>query len=53
MQLYFLKNASYTDTVIKFVEKHGFTALAITVDTQAFGKRRRDYKNNFAPKVTL
>lgn len=53
MQLYFLKNSSYTDTVIKFVEEHGFTALAITVDTQSFGKRRRDDRNKFSPNVTL
>ncbi len=53
MQLYFLKNASYTDKVIKFVEEHGFDALAITVDTQAFGKRRRDDRNKFAPNVAL
>jgi isopentenyl diphosphate isomerase/L-lactate dehydrogenase-like FMN-dependent dehydrogenase len=42
MQLYFLKNSEYTDKVIKFVENHGFSAFAITVDTQTFGKRRRD-----------
>lgn len=53
MQLYFLKNAEFTDKVIKFVEDHGFSALAITVDTQSFGKRRRDDRNKFAPDVNL
>jgi isopentenyl diphosphate isomerase/L-lactate dehydrogenase-like FMN-dependent dehydrogenase len=33
--------------------KNGFDALALTVDTQTFGKRRADKKNNFAPSVTL
>jgi hypothetical protein len=27
--------------------------LAITVDTQSFGKRRRDDRNKFAPDVNL
>jgi len=53
MQFYFLKNAEYTLQIIKNVEKNGFKALAITVDTQIFGKRRRDARNNFSPKVTL
>ena len=53
MQLYFLKNAEYTDRVIKFVEDHGFDAFAITVDTQIFGKRRKDSQNNFSPKIDL
>ncbi len=42
MQLYFMKNADYTLDFIRLVEKSGFHAIAITVDTQMFGKRRRD-----------
>lgn len=53
MQLYFLKNASFTQQVIKNAQEKGFKALAITVDTQIFGKRRRDARNNFSPQVTL
>ena len=53
LQLYFMKNAEYTLSIIRMAENLGFKALAITVDTQAFGKRRRDEKNVFSPKVTL
>jgi isopentenyl diphosphate isomerase/L-lactate dehydrogenase-like FMN-dependent dehydrogenase len=35
------------------VAENGFNALALTVDTQTFGKRRIDKKNNFTPQVTL
>jgi len=42
LQLYFMKNATYTNSIIRLAEDLGFKALAITVDTQAFGKRRTD-----------
>jgi isopentenyl diphosphate isomerase/L-lactate dehydrogenase-like FMN-dependent dehydrogenase len=35
------------------VAKNGFNALALTVDTQVFGKRRINLINNFNPQVTL
>jgi hypothetical protein len=35
------------------VAANGFNALALTVDTQTFGKRRIDKINNFRPEVTL
>ena len=53
LQLYFMKNAQYTLKIVRLAEKLGFKAFAITVDTQAFGKRRRDDRNVFSPKVTL
>ena len=53
MQLYFMKNADYTLDFIRLVEKSGFHAIAITVDTQMFGKRRRDERVQFQPKVML
>lgn len=31
--------------------KNGFNGLALTVDTQTFGKRRVDKRNKFAPDV--
>lgn len=31
------------------VAKNNFHALALTVDTQTFGKRRIDKKNSFQP----
>jgi (S)-2-hydroxy-acid oxidase len=49
LQLYFMKNASYTISIIRLAEKLGFKALAITVDTQTFGKRRLDERNVFQP----
>jgi (S)-2-hydroxy-acid oxidase len=53
LQLYFLNNAEYTLDVIRLAERLGFHAFAITVDTQIFGKRRRDERAVFQPKVTL
>lgn len=53
LQLYFMKNADYTLDIIRLAEKAGFKALAITVDTQTFGKRRLDEKNVFNPKLNL
>ena len=53
LQTYFMKNAEYTIDVIRTAERLGFKGLAITVDTQAFGKRRRDERNVFSPQVTL
>lgn len=35
------------------VAKNGFHALALTVDTQTFGKRRIDKINKFSPQVSL
>jgi isopentenyl diphosphate isomerase/L-lactate dehydrogenase-like FMN-dependent dehydrogenase len=53
LQLYFLKNAEYTLKVIRLAETLGFHAFAITVDTQIFGKRRKDERTVFQPKVAL
>lgn len=35
------------------VSENGFHALALTVDTQTFGKRRADKINKFTPNVSL
>lgn len=35
------------------IASNGFHAVALTVDTQMFGKRRVDMVNKFLPKVTL
>ena len=48
-----MKNAEYTLELIRLAERLGFKAFAITVDTQSFGKRRRDERNVFSPQVTL
>lgn len=34
--------------IFKRLESAGFTAIAITVDTQLLGKRENDIRNNFA-----
>jgi isopentenyl diphosphate isomerase/L-lactate dehydrogenase-like FMN-dependent dehydrogenase len=52
-QLYLLKNAEYTKEFVKMVAKNGFHALALTVDTQTFGKRRIDIVNAFRPTASL
>jgi (S)-2-hydroxy-acid oxidase len=53
LQLYFMKNTDYTLNVIRMAEKQGFKAFAITVDTQMFGKRRRDERAQFNGPVEL
>lgn len=52
-QLYLLKNVDYTRKFVKLVAEKGFHALALTVDTQIFGKRRIDRMNKFTPEVEL
>lgn len=52
-QVYLLRTTEYTEKFIRLVESHGFKALAITVDTQIFGKRRIDEYNKFEPDVEL
>ncbi len=53
MQVYFLKNAEYTKTILKHIEQYKYNGIAITVDTQIFGKRRINDLLNFSPDVTL
>jgi isopentenyl diphosphate isomerase/L-lactate dehydrogenase-like FMN-dependent dehydrogenase len=53
LQLYFLKNSEYTLDVIRLAERLDFKAFAITVDSKVFGKRRRDERAVFRPKVAL
>ena len=50
-QLYLLKKSDYTIKFLKMFEELGYSALALTVDTQAFGKRRIDERNKFLPVV--
>lgn len=52
-QLYLMKKSSYTERFLKMFEQLGFHAVAITVDTQIFGKRRVDERNKFLPVVEL
>ena len=52
-QLYLLKTADYTKKFLKMFEEKGFHAIALTVDTQSFGKRRIDERNKFLPEVEL
>jgi isopentenyl diphosphate isomerase/L-lactate dehydrogenase-like FMN-dependent dehydrogenase len=49
MQLYILKNRSYTETLVRMSEANGFAGLVVTVDAQVFGKRIIDVKNMFSP----
>ena len=52
-QLYVLKNTDYTNKFLRAMEEKGFSAIALTVDTQTFGKRRIDERNKFLPVVEL
>lgn len=47
-QLYVYKDRKITLELIRRAEKAGYTALAVTVDTPALGRREADIKNQFA-----
>ncbi|KAI1301702.1 Hydroxyacid oxidase 1 [Halotydeus destructor] len=54
-QLYIYKDREVTKRIIKRVEKAGFKALVVTVDTPFLGSRLADVRNKFAlpPHLTL
>lgn len=39
--------------VLRMAERLKFHAIAITVDSKVFGKRRKDERSVFRPKVSL
>ena len=47
-QLYLYKNENITLDLIRRVERSGFKALVVLVDTPYFGKRYNDLRNKFA-----
>ncbi|XP_074115593.1 hydroxyacid oxidase [Cotesia typhae] len=47
-QLYVFSNRQVTINLIRRVERAGYKAIVLTVDTPFFGVRRRDVKNRFA-----
>ena len=46
-QLYVFKNKQTTEDLIPRVEKAGYKALALTIDTPFIGQRYADYRNDF------
>jgi 4-hydroxymandelate oxidase len=46
-QLYVQPDLRFTETVIRRAESAGCTALVISVDSAAFGRRERDLRNGF------
>ncbi|EGC37948.1 hypothetical protein DICPUDRAFT_97074 [Dictyostelium purpureum] len=46
-QLYVFKDRKVSEDLVKRVEKLGYKALVVTVDTPFLGKRDADYKNQF------
>ncbi len=47
MQLYYFQTEEKNRKFLQRVEKAGFDAVAVTVDTPTFGKRRADLYNDF------
>ena len=45
MQMYITNDWELTVCQVRLAEKYGFAGLAITVDAQVLGTRRRAYKN--------
>lgn len=54
-QLYMWRDKSVVDDLLVRAERHGCTALMLTVDTAVTGHRLRDTRNGFAlpPRLTL
>jgi len=52
-QLYVFKDRAVSEGLVKTVEKLGYSALVITVDTPYLGKRDADYKNKFHLPLNL
>jgi isopentenyl diphosphate isomerase/L-lactate dehydrogenase-like FMN-dependent dehydrogenase len=46
-QLYITKNRQHTIDLVKRVEKLGYKALCVTVDTPELGNREPDHHNEF------
>jgi 4-hydroxymandelate oxidase len=46
-QLYVYKDRDITRNLVERAEAHGYTALALTVDTPKFGRRYADVRNGF------
>jgi 4-hydroxymandelate oxidase len=46
-QLYVQPDLSFTEAVVRRVERAGCTALVVSVDSPAFGRRERDLRNGF------
>ena len=46
-QLYFAKDRSITENMLKKTKQHGFKAIVFTADAPQLGTRERDERNNF------
>src|SRR5262245_15574434 len=49
-QLYFWSDNAWAEALIQRVEAAGFRALALTVDTPAYGRRERDIEKRYDPR---
>jgi (S)-2-hydroxy-acid oxidase len=47
-QLYVYKDRKATEAIVRRVEKAGYKALVVTIDTAVAGNRRNDARNSFA-----
>jgi isopentenyl diphosphate isomerase/L-lactate dehydrogenase-like FMN-dependent dehydrogenase len=45
MQMYISNDWALTETQVRLAEKYGFAGLAITVDAQVLGIRKREVKS--------
>lgn len=52
-QLYVYGDRSWTERLVRRVEEAGYSALCITVDIAAYGRRERDLHNRFFPRESV
>lgn len=53
LQLYMYGNRSWTERLVRRIEQAGYSALCLTVDLAAYGRRERDLHNRFFPRESI
>lgn len=52
-QLYVYGNRTWTERLVRRVEEAGYSAICLTVDLAAYGRRERDLHNRFFPRESI
>ena len=52
-QMYMYGNRDWVIALVRRAEEAGYSAICVTVDTAAYGRRERDLHNRFFPRETI
>jgi len=52
-QMYMYGNRGWATALVRRAESAGYSAICVTVDTAAYGRRERDLHNRFFPRKTI